>query len=196
MAKEVTYPIPDVETAISRMKLFNHQVDKLLGSSFWSSVKKGSTVKLTAKLGQPVDISRKGATEEEIQFALTNVRLFMLDNDKISYNVMSQIEKLDEISEKWKTEFRKHRDLLNGILDVSTGVNHNGSELINRELLDVCIYGWAVHLNKHDEYQRRMENMPILKPTQLNVLEGILIHIIGISNFIKEENLLEIERLS
>lgn len=196
MANKLQYPIEDTETAMKHMKIFNHQVGKILNSNFLKSIQKKSSVTIKASIDQPVHITRDGATEEEIENVLTKIRLFTLDNDRISYRGMAQITELKDISPEWKKAFKEARKALNKMLNNSTDFSYNRETLTNHKLLDLFFHENTVHLTKVEEYELKVAGSPLSKQMLLNRLEGILNEFIHNIAYVKNKNIEEIERLS
>ncbi len=185
---------------IKVLKFFNEKAEKLKNLSFTKITlfKQQSSVSISAKVGKPVNVRRKGPDEEAIDAFVLTFRFFIQDNEKSSFRNLKKTYEGLPIPQQKKDLFNLVRKWLNEFLDSNSILVINGKPLSNRHILEVFIYGGLSHANeeKKKEYDMWMSN-PILKPLVENefvyILGAVLQYILYIKS-LNEEVIKEIEK--
>ena len=191
------------EEDINALKLFNEKAEKLKNLSFTKTVlvEQRSSVSISARVGEPVNVKRKGPDEESIDAFVLTFRFFIQNNEKSSFGNLEEIYENLPIPQEKKDLFRSARKQVNEFLDSDSIVQFkiNNKSLSRRHILDIFIYGGLSHANerKKKEYDMWMSNS-VLKPLIENefvyILGKLLRYILDVKS-LNDEVIKELEKL-
>lgn len=181
------------------LKVFVEKARKLNSLSLTKSVKESGGVGLHYywEAGKEnILIELRGPDDEAIDAFVLTLRLFLQDNERISFHSMA-LKILDDpdLSANLKVFFSKARALLNQYLDEHTEPLLNidtGAPLTRRHIMDVFLYGGLAHTNKDKKLEfDRWKSIPFFFPFTQNEFNCILLSVFGIidhvSYWIEEE---------
>jgi len=186
------------EKVINIFGLFSRQFEKLGYSGFLDKLgteKSGVSFKWERGRGF-TKIERKGPSDDEVKSFVVNIRLFMQDNESISFRNISKLCDLDFLSDDWKTKFKEARRILNEYLDSKSLYIHNNEEITNRELFDLFAYGDITHLTLSEKYDRVIKGFPISYDMMMNDLVVILANIFNAVSNVDAANKEELDKLN
>jgi hypothetical protein len=132
---------------------------------------------------------RRGPSQEAIDAFVLTFRFFIQDNERSSFRNIAAVYDTSNIENELKDRFESAREAVNKLLDSPNvlNINYNGVILVNREIMEVFIYGGLAHANneKYKRYKEWMSFPPsavLLQACFTIVLGGILQAIVYISN--------------
>ncbi len=160
---------------IEAIKLFNEKAQKLSSSSFVGKMVAGeSSVRISAKKGEPVKVQAKSLGESTDAFVLT-LRMFMQDNDRISIHNMSELYERLPVPEQKKQTFKDLRKHLNDTLDEPSMIQMNKKRFTKRELFETMLYGDLAHTDPEKrKIVDEMKQFGLIYPLAKAEFEGIL----------------------
>ena len=88
-------------------------------------------------------------TDEQQDAISIHLRVFILDKDNISFRKLAELCDDPEISEKWKTEFKFERKILNNRLD-QVAAESKTDKITHRDILNMFLFGKISHNNPSD----------------------------------------------
>jgi len=185
------------ELVIKTLDLFNKQFEKLKSSDFLKKLElEPSGASFKWKRGEGfIEITRKGPSDDEVKLFVIDIRLFMQNNESISFGNLADFCNFDFISDDWKEKFKQARDFLNDYLDSKSPYTHNREEIINKKLFDLFAYGDMTHLTQIDRYNRIVKGFPINQSIMMNDLVIVLINIFRAISHVANTNESEIKRI-
>lgn len=83
--------------------------------------------------------------EEELDAFLLTGRMFVQNNDPVSFGNMGKLEGDPDVSEGWKDRVRNARAELNGYLDSASNFNIDGVARTHRDIFKIFLYGGLAH---------------------------------------------------
>ncbi len=132
-------------------------------------------------------------SDEQRDALLLHLRLFIQDKDNISLRKLADLCDDSELSEKWKTEFKFQREILNFRLD-QLAAESKTEKLTYRDILNMFLFGKIAHDNPNDEanklYKKWVASEIAYKDmhnTFHEVIIWLLTAILNISSASKEE---------
>lgn len=136
-------------TAVLRsLRLFNEKAEKLSDNSFSRRVfGQESGVTISAAVGQPVVVERRGPDQESIEVFVLTLRFFMQDNEPSSLRNVGKVYDAALVSSELKARFREARQALSDYLDSETYHATQSRRLTNREILETFVWGGLAHAN-------------------------------------------------
>lgn len=90
-------------------------------------------------------ISHNLPDEEELEAFLLTGRMFVQNNDPVSFGNMGKLVDDAGVSEGWKERVRNARTELNGYLDSLSNFNIDGKDRTHREIFNIFLYGGLAH---------------------------------------------------
>lgn len=85
--------------------------------------------------------------EEAVDALILTARMFVQNNDPISFGNMANLDDDAGISSEWKEQIQGVRQSLNGYLYSKSFLNIDGKHYTNWEIFDVFLYGHLAHTN-------------------------------------------------
>ena len=154
------------EEIISKFIDFNNGCQEIFDLSFKNKLK-DSGYKISAKIGQPVQIELRGPDDESIKAFCNDLRKFIQRNDTLEINKLIPFYKSDLIIVQERDIFNKEISDVDNFLKKGTSHSINEKELINKEILDIFLYGSFSHRTEktkksYDEL-RSLGIYPLLK---------------------------------
>ncbi len=83
--------------------------------------------------------------EGDLEAIILTVRMFIQDNDQVSFGSLARLLDSCEVSEEWKYWFKHFRFLLNESLDRNLKLTVNGISYSERDVLNTFVYGFYSH---------------------------------------------------
>ena len=131
------------------LNLFNEKADEIKNSSYAKFVleKKPETT-ISKNQGEAIKIKTIEPNDESLKSFVLTLRLFLQNNDQISFQNISKIYKeLPNNFQKEKILFSQARGKINNILNTNINIKFNNKILTYCEVLDTFIYGDLAHIN-------------------------------------------------
>ena len=171
------------EEIIESLRLFNEKHDKLMSLGFVKKIfeeKIGFT--MSVKKDAPVDFQRHGPEGESIDAFVLTYRFFIQNNERISFQNMSEIYDRKEITQDKKEAFKNIRETINNFLDSNSILTINDKIYTHRDIQDIFIYGGLSHANEtkkriFDSWKRNQLLFGMLEEDFVGTLATILIAI-------------------
>ncbi|MGB2842228.1 MAG: hypothetical protein WBC40_07115 [Halobacteriota archaeon] len=168
------------EEIIESLRLFNEKYDKLMSLGFVKKIfeeKIGFT--MSVKKDAPVDFQRHGPEGESIDAFVLTYRFFIQNNERISFQNMSEIYGRKEITQDRKEAFKNIRETINNFLDSNSILTINDKTYTHREIQDIFVYGGLSHANKakkriFDSWKRNQLLFGMLEEDFVGTLATIL----------------------
>lgn len=175
------------EAEINALALFVEKADKLKNSNFVTRLVENSGVNLSAAVGKPTTVTRRGPDDENIEAFILTFRFFIQDNESISLRKIKNAFYSNLATEEEKNNYKEARNSLDQYLDGNTMFNINGM-ITRRELMDVFIYGGLSHANqkKKVKYDSWMGSS-ILAPFMQNEFSVIIYEVLNVIVFIRNQ---------
>ena len=130
-----------------QLELFNEQADILLGSRFGAAMFSRPKVILKWVQGGPIEDTGERPDPEAVRaFALT-FRMFYRDGDEISFREMAELYRGPSVPPDLRDAYRELRDGNNRFLDGELAYTFEGDPIVQRELLEVFLWGGLAHVN-------------------------------------------------
>ena len=129
--------------------LFNEKADEIKNSSYvkYFLENKPKTT-ISKNQGEAIKIKTIEPNDESLKSFLLTLRLFLQNNDQISFQNINKIyEKLPTDFQKEKESFSLSREKINQTLDSNINFKYNNKILTYNEVLDIFIYGDLAHIN-------------------------------------------------
>ena len=171
------------EEIIESLRLFNEKHDKLMSLGFVKKIfeeKIGFT--MSVKKDAPVDFQRHGPEGESIDAFVLTYRFFIQNNERISFQNMSEIYDRKEITQDKKEAFKNIRETINNFSDSNSILTINDKIYTHRDIQDIFIYGGLSHANEtkkriFDSWKRNQLLFGMLEEDFVGTLATILIAI-------------------
>jgi hypothetical protein len=148
------------------LKLYTEKAEKLKRLTFTKAVFGGKKSGFTADItqGQPVDVKRRGSSEEAIDAFLFTFRFFYHDKEKMSFRYMATLYNELPISDILKKDFHEIRGNINSLLDSSAPIVIKGESLLRRKIFEVLLWGGLSRANKEKKqlYDCWRDRYPLL----------------------------------
>jgi hypothetical protein len=154
----------DRKDILRALRLFNEKAEKLANNSFTSSIlADDSGVTISAGVGQPLSVERRGPDAESIEVFVVTLRFFIQNNEPCSLSNIADVYDAALVSNELKTRFTQIRQAINDYLDSETKYNISGSQVTHRTLLKTFVYGEIAHANQDhkDRYDAWMSSGPL-----------------------------------
>jgi len=145
-----------------RLRLFNGKVDLLSHRSFFAHMVSNPTnvrVKWDREIGWASSFS--GPEDESIEASVLTIRQFMQNNDPISIRNVMEAYVAAAAPQEVTDEFQRVRGWINDYLDRESNISvSEGSQLMNRDILEMFIYGGLGHSSEphYSRYQGLMKS--------------------------------------
>lgn len=97
---------------------------------------------------------RQGPDQESMDAFLLTLRLFVQDNDRVSFRNLERLFEELPIEDSWKAAVRSSRARFNEWLDKPSYLVIEGKKRTRREIFDVCLYGGFAHATQKETYDR------------------------------------------
>lgn len=177
------------EQIVKALRLFNEKTEKLRNSNFVKKVQEKSGVSMQASSGGPVEVTRFGPDQEEVDAFVLSLRFLIQDNETSSFRNLAKVYESPSISQEDRINFRNARDVLKRCLDSPTTVRMENEILTRRELLDTFVYGGLAHANKRkkERHDSWMVNK-CLAPYLTNDFIVTVSQILKVALFVKQTN--------
>jgi hypothetical protein len=157
------------QAARATLRLYNAKADKLAGLSFTQAVQAGLGYTISGKAGQPVVVERHGPNAEAIDAFILTYRLFVQDNESLSFKNMEKLYQSFPFDSPWKQGVANTRATVNAMLDRPTNVIVRGINSSRRHVHDTFLWGVLAHSNRRFMAQY---NSWSREPDLLRVLEA------------------------
>jgi hypothetical protein len=130
-----------------QLEPFNEQTDILLGSRFAAATFSGPKVILKWVPGGRIENLGEWPDPEAVRaFALT-FRMFYRDGDGISFRELAELYEGPSVPPDLRDAYRELRDGSNRFLDGKSAYPFKGDPIVERELLEVFLWGGLAHVN-------------------------------------------------
>jgi len=184
-------------STIEALKLFNEKAQRLRDSRFIEILKNSGTtaISLQYRKDEGVQIESTLPDTDSIDAFVLNIRFFIQNNEKSSFENISKIYDELNIENKYKVQVEEARKELNSYLDSESHININNKKITRRNIFDTYIYGGLAHANpqKKKIYDEWMKE-PMLSQFLNFEFVNILTDFIRIINYIASINLEVINR--
>ena len=155
-----------INNAIEILDLFIEKADRLRSSILVKSLiaNEGTKVNVHSDMGSGVFlIDYNGPDVEQIDAFLLTMRLFIQDNERISFHNIETIIDSLSVSEDPKLRFNKQRELFNNFLDSKCMISVGNDRPTYREIMETVLYGYHGHLNpkKYSRYKTWKASSPL-----------------------------------
>lgn len=168
-------------TDLEILELFNKRAARIQGlQRFIESLnsKRSVSVKFNEN---GIEVTKLEPDEESLSAAILTLRMFIQNNEPISFEKMSSLYLRINVPQELKDDFNTLRNELNNYLDATAPISIGGREMIfgkppvdsqqnsehitNRELMEIYIYGDYSHSNeeKRKAFERIASN-PLFAP--------------------------------
>ena len=139
----------NINKYVEILNLFNEKADEIKNSNYAKFVleKKPETT-ISKRQGEALKIETMEPNNESLKSFVLTLRLFLQDNDQISFRNISKIyEELPNNFQKEKILFSRARKKINDILNANINIKFNNKRLTYHDVLDTFIYGDLAHIN-------------------------------------------------
>jgi len=132
-----------------QLELFVQKADRVERSAYLKKVieHEGTQIKFSWTKGVGGGFSHNFPEEEAIDALMLTARMFVQNNDKVSFGSLSKLIDDPGISDGWKARFTEVRQKLNAFLDGNSILNIDGKTYSHREIFEVFLYGHLAHSN-------------------------------------------------
>ncbi len=145
-----------------RLRLFNRKAELLSQRSFFGHmVANGARVGVKWERGGGWDSSFAGPDDEAIEASVLTIRQFIQNNDPISIRNVAEAYLDASVDQEIIDEFQEVRGWLNEYLERESNLSiSEGSQLTNREILEMFVYGGLGHSSEphYSRYQGVMSS--------------------------------------
>lgn len=126
---------------------FVERAERIARSGYWKKVMEqgGTRVSFSWTRGVGGYYSDNLPDEEARDALLLTARMFVQNNDPVSFGNMAKLEGDPGVSEEWKERVRDVRAALNGYLDSPSAFDIDGKRYTHREIFNVFLYGGLAH---------------------------------------------------
>lgn len=94
-----------------------------------------------------ITISTNFPDEEAVDAIVLTARMFVQNNDHVSFNNLAKILDDPGVSSAWKARFTRIREHVNQFLDTPSAMKINDKPQTHRAIFDVVLYGHLAHTN-------------------------------------------------
>ena len=177
------------EQIADALRLFNEKTERLGTSNFVKEAETKSGFSIQASVGKPVEVTRFGPGQQEMDAFVLSLRFLIQDNEASSFRNLAKVYKSPAISEENQIKFRSARHALNTYLESSTMFRMNDKTLTREELMHVFVYGGLAHANKRkkERYDRWMAD-GLLAPLLTNEFIVTVFEVLNVALFVKRVN--------
>ncbi len=170
---------------VEAFQLYIEKADKLRNSNFVKRITNSSGITLSAGVGKPTTISKRGPDDENIDAFILTFRFFIQDNELISLRNISMLFKAAVDMEVEATNVDNAREHLNNYLNGNTMFDINGP-ISRRVLMDTFIYGGLSHANppKKKQYDS-WSGIGVIFPFMQNEFSIILYEVLNVIVYIR-----------
>lgn len=156
--------------AASREQLlrFVERSDRVERSAYVKRVLDQGGTKLTINWtsGQGGSITTTVPNEEEVDALVLTARMFVQNNDPISFGNLARLDTDPGISAGWKEQMCEAREKLNDHLDADSLASADGARLTNRDIFYTFLYGGLAHTDpKRGPLFRQWKSNPVVFAT-------------------------------
>jgi hypothetical protein len=138
-----------IDTLISDLRLFNEKADRLTRTKL-SVMRETSDLALSVHFenGRVTNVAYNGPDDDSLDAFVLTVRLFLQNNERISFGRMSVLYSASVVPAELREAFELVRSQLNSRLDSPTPLTFGDARLTFRAILDVFLYGGLAHANR------------------------------------------------
>jgi len=133
-----------------QLKLFLQKADRVARSNYLQKIIKQDGTRLSFSWSKGVGggFSNNFPEEEAVDALMLTVRMFVQNNDQVSFASLAKLIDDVGISDGWKERFNDVRKKLNEFLDGNSILNLDGKIYTHMEVFEVFLYGHLAHLNR------------------------------------------------
>jgi hypothetical protein len=180
-----------------RLTLFIEKSDLLQTGNFLQRIRsEGLNLNLKWDVDEGISIMHNSPEGEPLQALAITFRMFIQNNDSISFGKMSELLNDPEISQGWKDQFSDVRTKTNSLLDspgdIALIVGETTYTL--RQIIHVFLYGELAHSNaeKRAIYQE-WKNNPIVFYFAQNNFSHAIIEVVSAVSWIAQISRFELQ---
>lgn len=178
------------------LALFVEKSDLLENRNFVKYVSEhGISYTLKMSVGQPVETQLTVPDDEALAALMVTFRMFIQDNDAISFRNLGKLMDDAGLSENWKAQVNEVRQIVNEQLDrpPAVAIDYLGIRPTAREILNVFVYGDIAHTSetKRSQFLEWKQN-PLLFQLFQHSFHAILMMLLDAINYIAQMTKLEL----
>jgi hypothetical protein len=139
----------------------------------------------------------RGPTEEAIDAFVLTLRLFVQDNEPISFRNMAELYAMLPIDPELVARFSEGTAKVNAFLDQWSHIEASGRRVSNREVFETYLYGGLAHANpdKKEEFDRWAAYAPLLGMFRMT-FTGVITELLGFILWTHEFNRVVLQQLT
>lgn len=129
---------------------FIQRADRVERSTYWKKMMQEGGAKVSFRWAKDAGggYAHNFPDEEAVDALMLTARMFVQNNDPVSFGNMANLDADPGLSDAWKERLHDVRTGLNGFLDGNSMFQIDGQRYTHREIFYTFLYGYLAHTDK------------------------------------------------